>query len=283
MESNDLKIFQAVAYEKSISKAAARLGYVQSNITLRIQTLEKELGTTLLLRNNKGVTLTDSGKKLLTYAEEIIRLMDEAEKVLKSENSDNTLIIGATHTISASIVPEWLNRYSRLYPEVKLSLKTEIHSNLMEQLIRGELEGVFTNVLFKHNNIKTVRVYVEELVILTSMDIKKADNIFEFPIIVNSNKDCPYRNILEKWVTINNGNVDRIIEFDSLEGIIKCVESGMGISILPNNLVKDNNRLYKHELPSAFNQVRVYFLMQKEMVQNKPICNFIELLLHEDI
>lgn len=55
MESNDLRIFQVVAYEGSISKAAIKMGYVQSNVTLRIKTLEDELGTKLLLRHSKGV------------------------------------------------------------------------------------------------------------------------------------------------------------------------------------------------------------------------------------
>ena len=57
MEINDLRIFQMVACEKSISKAALNLGYAQSNITMRIKVLENELNTTLFTRNNRGVTV----------------------------------------------------------------------------------------------------------------------------------------------------------------------------------------------------------------------------------
>lgn len=55
MESGDLKIFQAVAREGNITKAAASLGYVQSNVTARIRQLESELNTPLFYRLSRGV------------------------------------------------------------------------------------------------------------------------------------------------------------------------------------------------------------------------------------
>ncbi|RKJ16706.1 LysR family transcriptional regulator, partial [Butyricicoccus sp. 1XD8-22] len=57
MDSHDLRIFKQVAELQSISKAAENLGYVQSNISQRIKSLEDELGIRLFVRNNRGVTL----------------------------------------------------------------------------------------------------------------------------------------------------------------------------------------------------------------------------------
>ncbi len=56
MESLELRIFREVAFEKSISKAAEKMGYVQSNISNHIRNLETELGTVLFIRHSKGVT-----------------------------------------------------------------------------------------------------------------------------------------------------------------------------------------------------------------------------------
>lgn len=55
MESKDLRIFKQVAEQQSISKAAEKLGYVQSNISQRIKGLEHELGVPLIIRNNRGL------------------------------------------------------------------------------------------------------------------------------------------------------------------------------------------------------------------------------------
>lgn len=80
MESGDLKIFQAVAREKSITKAADALNYVQSNVTNRIHKLESHLNTKLFYRTNRGMILTASGENVLTYANNILHLLKEAEK-----------------------------------------------------------------------------------------------------------------------------------------------------------------------------------------------------------
>ena len=68
MDAGDLRIFEAVARLGGMNRAAAELNTVQSNVTARIRQLEDELGTRLFHRNSRGVTLTDAGERLLSYA-----------------------------------------------------------------------------------------------------------------------------------------------------------------------------------------------------------------------
>lgn len=278
MESNDLRIFQMVAYEKSISKAALKMGYVQSNVTLRIKMLEKELGTTLLLRHNRGVTLTNSGEKLLRYTEQIIKLLKEAEAAFKNNDANSSLKIGATHTIAASLVPKWLSKYSKKYPDVVISLKTDTQKSLGDQVISGEIDGAFTNVQYFNHNISSYFSFIEELAIISSLDIKKTNELLQKPIIISNNIDCPFRAILEKWIVLNKGTTNRIIEFDSIEAIIKYVEDGMGISLLPKSLVKNNDRVCIHQLPNEFNKMTIYFIKRNDSYINHPVNDFINIL-----
>lgn len=69
MDSNLLKVFVEVAKEKSISKAAIVLEYAQSNVTSRIQQLEKSLGYKLFHRVPKGVILTNEGERLYSHVQ----------------------------------------------------------------------------------------------------------------------------------------------------------------------------------------------------------------------
>lgn len=62
MDSNLLKVFIAVANTNSISQAAKELEFTQSNVTLRIKQLEKNVGYSLFHRTNRGVILTNEGK-----------------------------------------------------------------------------------------------------------------------------------------------------------------------------------------------------------------------------
>ena len=72
METNDMKIFIEVAHSSSVSKTANKLGYVQSNISKRIEKIETELNCTLFLRTNKGMKLLPEGELFLTYCNEIL-------------------------------------------------------------------------------------------------------------------------------------------------------------------------------------------------------------------
>lgn len=156
MESGDLRVFQMVAREGTITKAALQLGYVQSNVTARIQQLEAELGTTLFLRHNRGMTLSASGKLLLDYANKIIGLLDEASKALSSSvEPSGPLMIGSTQTTAAVRLPKLLAAYYEEHPNVQLSLTTGHTQFLIDKVLRYELDGAFIGCECNHPELKS--------------------------------------------------------------------------------------------------------------------------------
>src|SRR5690625_3884719 len=120
MHIKDLIVFQTVAHEGTITRAAKKLNYVQSNITSRIQKLEETLNTPLFHRHRRGMTLTPEGKTLLTYSEKILQLSDEMKKVLQNQNEPaGKLEIGTVETVIK--LPYILNMYNQKYKNVDLS------------------------------------------------------------------------------------------------------------------------------------------------------------------
>ena len=106
MDISSLKIFREVVREGSFSRAAEKLHFVQSNITERIQVLERELKTNLFLRSKSGVTLTANGKILLKYSEKILNLTEEAERVLSESGvPEGPLEIGSGQTTATVKLP----------------------------------------------------------------------------------------------------------------------------------------------------------------------------------
>lgn len=83
MNHTTLEIFQVVAEELSVVKAARRLGRVQSNVTTRIQQLEEELGVQLFIRENKKIRFFQQGKKFQMYSKNILSLAEEARQSLQ--------------------------------------------------------------------------------------------------------------------------------------------------------------------------------------------------------
>src|ERR1700758_440213 len=89
-----LHIFRAVAQHGGITKAAARLNRVQSNVTTRVKQLEDRLGTELFHRRNRKLMLSPEGKLLLGYAERLLRLSTEAEAALRNGKPPGVFRLG---------------------------------------------------------------------------------------------------------------------------------------------------------------------------------------------
>ena len=102
MDSNLLKVFISVANFKSISKAAKELEFTQSNVTLRVQQLEKSLGYDLFHRTNRGVVLSKEGEKFYPYAVDIVKKVEEATMKMRNFDHQELLKMGSTQS-SATI------------------------------------------------------------------------------------------------------------------------------------------------------------------------------------
>src|SRR5215217_866615 len=112
MNTNDLKIFEAVAETGSFTKAAAAMFTVQSNVTARIKSLEEEFGAELFSRTSRKVELTAAGKTLMQYCKQISNLIAEAKSdVQSSTRVSGSLRIGCIETTMALKVPEMINHF----------------------------------------------------------------------------------------------------------------------------------------------------------------------------
>ncbi|WP_145150194.1 LysR family transcriptional regulator [Paenibacillus xylanexedens] len=283
MESGDLRIFQCVAQEGNLTKAASKLGYVQSNVTARIRHLEAEVGTTLFIRHNRGMTLSPAGEMLLTYADKIIGLLNEASKALRSTSTPSgPLRIGSTQTAAAVRLPELFAKYYKQYPEVSLSLATGNSQMLIDQVIGYELEGAFIGCACDHPDIESINVFDEELYVISS-GMGPEEELTRKPILVYS-MGCSYRQTLEEWLHSSGVNRPVIMEFGTLEAIISGVTSGMGISLLPEIVIRqqiESGNLRKHSLPSGISRMMTRFITRKDAFVSSALGAFMAMLPRE--
>src|SRR5215472_5055748 len=113
MDSGDLQVFEAVARAGGITRAADALHTVQSNVTARVQLLERELGVQLFERHSRGVSLTSAEQVLLPYAEQVGRLLAEAQRAVGDTSVPRgPLRVGSLETTAARRLPTVLAAYS---------------------------------------------------------------------------------------------------------------------------------------------------------------------------
>ncbi|WP_100487792.1 LysR family transcriptional regulator [Sporolactobacillus pectinivorans] len=270
MELSDLRIFQAVARSQSFSKAAESLGYVQPNVTLRIKKLENDLNVPLFRRTNRGVETLPSALTLLTYADRILSLMDEAEEKLTSRAF---LSVGATPILSAQLFPAFIQKVHLHFPQVKVEVKTDQKVQLYSDLKHDLIDGIFVNEKAIPDGLTSIFSYTEKLFLVSART--EPDSGDERIAVVNKNPQCPYRNMLLHYLD-NKMDTTDIIEYDTLEPIIRSVESTNAVTILPQSLV--TSKMSKASLPKEMNSIRIHFVVKQANVKKKTVKKIIETL-----
>lgn len=124
MDLSALNIFRAVVRENGVTRAAAKLNRVQSNVTTRIRQLEETLGTDLFIRDGRRLVLTPAGETLLPYAERLLALAEEARHAVSENRPQGRLRLGTMESTAASRLPRVLAAYHQRWPQVTLELTT---------------------------------------------------------------------------------------------------------------------------------------------------------------
>ena len=132
MSIENLEAFVYVVHFGSFNKAAEALFLTQPSITARIRSLENELNTSLFRREGRKVYLTESGKKLIPYAERILHAYQEATyKVKQHMVIPDQLRIGCSNSVSNYIIPEILPLFRKTFPHIRV----KIISNHTEEIL----------------------------------------------------------------------------------------------------------------------------------------------------
>ncbi|WP_342565769.1 LysR family transcriptional regulator [Paenibacillus sp. FSL R7-0345] len=276
MESKDLRIFKQVAEQQSISKAAEKLGYVQSNISQRIKGLEHELGVPLIIRNNRGVTLTEEGSELLEYTHQILQLLDEARASINPEKWKKSLAIGAPQTISAVRIPQLLTLFLQ-DNSIDIKLKTNSAERLQEMLAYGEVDGIFVNGAYNNALFQPVYTYDEGVVVI-SPKRNPQQGICSQTLVMNSDRSCVYRRKMLDLFIKNNPQNCAVMEFDSLEAILQAVNDGLGISVIPADIAYSRKELQNVQYEELADHIRVSFLIKQSGRPSQPLKSFIHFL-----
>ncbi|MFB5759831.1 LysR family transcriptional regulator [Paenibacillus medicaginis] len=280
MDIGVLKVFRTVAEEGSISKAAHRLNYVQSNVTARIQQLEQELKTPLVYRHSRGITLTSAGQTLLEYTEKILNLLEEAEKAVQDTPVPKGSITIGSDTTAAVRLPAILSAYRGKFPEVEVHLEIGRNEQLIDAVLRYAVNGAFVDGPVGHPEIVQELVIHESLglIIPEAMEFRGLISIQDMTLL-SLNEDCIYSHRLKEWLRDEGFRLAKVMQFGTMEGLLGCVKAGIGFSILPISYfekmnVKGGIRCYP--FPGRYGEVPTVFIRRRDLYMTSAIQKFID-------
>ena len=289
MNLKQLESFTLIIESRSFSQAAKKLFLTQPTISSHIALLEKELNTQLLVRTTKDVHPTEEGKKLYTYAKQILNIQNMIfqEFNIKSEES-NLLTLGASTIPEQYILPEVLPKYIRKNKS-ELKILQGDSSQVIDKIINKEIEVGLVGTEIENSSLIFEPFFRDKLVVITPVNDKyikmkedgfRVSDLLKEPIIMRE-KGSGTRKEIKEFLKAHNfdiNNLNVIATLNSIEAIKKSVQNNMGISIVSNLAVEDfakDNKVLVFEFKEMDMYRNLYIVRNKEMYMSKCALKFI--------
>jgi DNA-binding transcriptional LysR family regulator len=271
VEFSQLRIFQAVAEEASITRAAERLHRVPSNLSTRLKQLEEQLGVELFVRERQRLQLSPAGKVLLDYTARLFALHDEAHAAVQGGQPAGDFVLGTMYSTAAIHLPALLARYHRRYPAVNLQVQSGPSGELLEGLLTGRLDAALVDGPPELAVIDGVLLCEERLVLISEADhppVRSARDV-EGRSVFTFRQGCSYRMRLESWFSHDHAAMGRAMEIESYPGMLACVIAGSGVALMSESMLASlpgRESVAVHPLPEPFASATTWLMWRKGMV-----------------
>ncbi|MCC8023837.1 MAG: LysR family transcriptional regulator [Clostridium sp.] len=244
----DMNILKYMAFIRTVeygsfTKAAEMLHYSQSGISRMIHDLEKEWKVTLLERSRAGVRLTSDGMRLLPYAKSLCIEYQKLQTQVDELNGlqSGLIRIGTFSSVATHWLPNIIREFQKDYPHIDYELLLGDYTEIEEWIADGRVDCGFLR-LPTHSDFETIFLEQDKLLAILPEQHPLADCAY-FPVTELCNDSFM---LLEKGAKAEVSEIfDRCgltpnVHFTTWDdyAIMSMVESGLGISILPQLILK---------------------------------------------
>ena len=242
MELHQLRYVVAVAAERNFTKAARGLRVAQPSVSRAIRVLEEELGTPVFHRMKGNIALTPAGEILLPWARRVIADVDGASSEVRelADLRRGRLAVGATPSVTITLLPPALAKFHAAYPGIELALHEAGSRDLVSELEQGGLDVALVILPLRHESLETTPLLREELVVAVPADhplaARKTIPIAELkgvPVVMfRDGYDLRATTVaacrragFEPTFALEGGEMD---------GVLRMAAAGLGVAIVPS-------------------------------------------------
>lgn len=288
------KIFNTVATAKSFSKAADELFMTQSAVSQAIKQLESSVDMILFNRTSKGVELTEAGNTLYKYTSSALELLDTGLHKLESlkDLEEGELKIGASDTISAYYLSPRLEKFHKMYPNIKIQIINRVTSECIELLKNGKIDIAFGNLPFEDDEIEIKKcMTVHDTFVAGSDYFNKKGKIFsradisKLPLLILEKKSNSRKYVdnifLESGYTLNP-----CIELGAHELLLHLAKINLGVSCVvrefSENYLNDGS-LFELKQKNPIPERAIGFCYSKNLILTPAMKMFMTFFEHRDV
>jgi DNA-binding transcriptional LysR family regulator len=235
-----LRSFVSVVDSGGFTRAGERVHRTQSTVSQQIKRLEDDVGQPLLNRSGKGVTPTEAGERLLSYARRLLSLAEEARDVMARPGNEGAVRLGVPEDFAAYRLTKLLAAFSRSHPGLRLDVRADQSAYLKRDLERGDLDlALFKRAAGEKGGIA---VWPERVHWVTSKSHPRHTSTGTVPLI-GFPAGCLYRAGAIHALESAGRTWHMAYTSSNLAGIQAAVAAGMGLSILSEMAIQSDHRV----------------------------------------
>jgi DNA-binding transcriptional LysR family regulator len=289
LDWDKLRVFHAVAQAQSLTRAGEVLNLSQSAVSRQVSGLEEQLGTTLFHRHARGLILTEQGEILFRTASEMSQTLRATENALSDsrERPKGPLIVSSPVAIGTMWLTPHLAEFQKLYPDIVVTLNVQdsdvnvamreadcairVYPSDSPDIIQRQITTI-NNDLYASND------YLRKHGIPRSVEELRNHQLIAY----GEHHRPPFSEI--DWLLNldkKKGRLNPDFKVNSLFGMLRAAEQGMGIAGLPDYMTRDARDI-SPVLPKVKGPaVAAYFVYATELRNSKRIIVFRDFLLRK--
>ncbi|TFY90065.1 LysR family transcriptional regulator [Pseudomonas kairouanensis] len=233
----ELKTFIAVTRHGTFAAAGMHIGLTQSAVSAQIRQLEQALGVQLFDRTGRQATLNAAGLRALPLAKEILETFNRMAVPVEANEYRGELKVGAIGTAQTGLLPQALLRLHQAAPAVECKLVPGVSLELLSQVDAGELDSaIIIRPPFDLPKELHVQVLRNEPFVLIVPHTLAGDDPLH---LISTQPHVRYDRasfggrLVSRFLREQKLDVQVALELDELEAIVKMVECGLGVSLIP--------------------------------------------------
>lgn len=243
MTITQLQYVLAVAEHQNFTKAAQKVFVTQPTLSMQIQKLEEELDIQIFDRSKKPIQLTETGKKIVNQARNIVNESDRIQDIVDQQKGfiGGEFRLGVIPTVMPTLLPMFLTNFIKKYPKVKLKIEELNTDVILEKLKEGHLDAAIAATPLEFPGIKEQVLYYEPFVAyipsghrLSKMEKLEVEDLDVDDMLLLEDGHCFKDGILNLCKASRNYEGDNFqLESGSFETLIKLSNEGLGMTLLP--------------------------------------------------
>jgi LysR family hydrogen peroxide-inducible transcriptional activator len=239
MTLQQLKYIVAIDRLRNFAKAAEECGISQPTLSAMLVKLEEELDVRIFERNNKHVTPTAAGEKIIQQAEKALAEADRIKEIVSEDKGDvgGELVLAVAPSIASYILPKFIHHYVENYTAVKLSVSEMKYDVMLNELQAGHLDAGITVSGHVRQGILEVPLYTERFMVYLAescwrkLPVFKPENLEHEKMWIMKEEQCLRESAFSFCKSRSKGK--RVYEAGSIDTLIRIVDENGGFTIIP--------------------------------------------------